>query len=316
MWGYQYHNSRYMNLADQSLSNECSFIVKLNQSTWIMANIITLATHYVTLWTGEDISPIYSLKHLLVTSILGTLLGIPEKSKDSVNARLDMEDMGIRKSFNYCNMVGCTQVIYLFSNMELKIYMTRWFGINNLLSGLRTICFNHLGELCHVFVRKIGGHRIFSCSTMQTLVDIGQWFYFSVIGLIPCVDFQIRDNEVNIEDGMLTDENSFTSIIAIYSISYLKISIVKCLLFSSTFLAKSYSPNIRDAASDAQNGQQVKNTTKYGQQVKLILQICEFCFRFEHRSSPHFHEAQIFSSRVFMLICIKINITIVVKYLY
>lgn len=37
-----------------------------------------------------------------------------------------------------------------------------------------------------------------------------------------------------------------------------------------TLMKKSYSPNIRDAASDAQNGQQVKvnmgrkNTTKYG----------------------------------------------------
>jgi hypothetical protein len=37
-----------------------------------------------------------------------------------------------------------------------------------------------------------------------------------------------------------------------------------------TLMKKGYSPNIRDAASDAQNGQQVKvnmgrkNTTKYG----------------------------------------------------
>jgi hypothetical protein len=33
-------------------------------------------------------------------AILGTLLGIPGKSKDTVNARLDLEDMGIRKSLH------------------------------------------------------------------------------------------------------------------------------------------------------------------------------------------------------------------------
>jgi hypothetical protein len=33
-------------------------------------------------------------------SILSTLLGISGKSKDTINARLDLEDMGIRKSLH------------------------------------------------------------------------------------------------------------------------------------------------------------------------------------------------------------------------
>ncbi|KAL5675855.1 hypothetical protein ACJX0J_011986, partial [Zea mays] len=162
-------------------------------------------------------------------SILGTLLGIPGKSKDSVNARLDMEDMGIRKSFNYCNMVGCTQ---WFGIVRLPIYNFYNFTSSN--EGNQDIektiekqfaicgskCFNHLGELCWSY----------------------DWHLWN------CVDFQIRDNEVNIEDGMLADENSFTV--------HATISII-AVLFSSTFLAL------------------IWNTTKYGQQVKLILQICE-----------------------------------------
>ncbi|KAL5671577.1 hypothetical protein ACJX0J_015883, partial [Zea mays] len=173
------------------------------------------------------------------------------------------EQKGIRKKpFERLASMASDNIIYFICILDtFLLIMDR----NNLLSGLRTICFNHLGELCNIFniVRKIGGHRI-------TLVDIGQWFYFSVIGLIPCVDFQIRDNEVNIEDGMLADENSFTV--------HATISII-AVLFSSTFLA---------------------NTTKYGQQVKVNMSYTDvvdfadfvavfhvlFCFHSEHRSSP------------------------------
>lgn len=41
-----------------------------------------------------------TLKKNICEYILGTLLGIPGKSKDSINARLDLEDMSIRKSLH------------------------------------------------------------------------------------------------------------------------------------------------------------------------------------------------------------------------
>ncbi|KAL5651676.1 hypothetical protein ACJX0J_037134, partial [Zea mays] len=107
-----------------------------------------------------------------------------------------------------------------------------------------------------ICVRKIGGHRIKILNFMlQYNADSSGHQH-----LWNCLDFQIRDNEVNIEDGMLADENSFTVHATIEDLfedyeddMTLHYSII-AVLFSSTFLA---------------------NTTKYGQQVKLILQICE-----------------------------------------
>jgi hypothetical protein len=54
-------------------------------------------------WVGLKLRHNLDVMHIeknICESILGTLLGIPGKSKDSVNARLDMEDMGIRKSLH------------------------------------------------------------------------------------------------------------------------------------------------------------------------------------------------------------------------
>ena len=38
-------------------------------------------------------------KMLVIINIVGTLLGDPMKSKDTVKARLDLEDLNIRKDY-------------------------------------------------------------------------------------------------------------------------------------------------------------------------------------------------------------------------
>ena len=54
-------------------------------------------------WTGLKLRHNLDVMHIennICESIIGTLLGIPGTSKDNINARLDMEDMGIRKSLH------------------------------------------------------------------------------------------------------------------------------------------------------------------------------------------------------------------------
>jgi hypothetical protein len=51
-------------------------------------------------WTSLKLQHNLDVMHIeknICESIPGTLLGIPGKTKDSINARLDMEDIGIRK---------------------------------------------------------------------------------------------------------------------------------------------------------------------------------------------------------------------------
>ncbi|KAL5672354.1 hypothetical protein ACJX0J_016660, partial [Zea mays] len=66
-----------------------------------------------------------------------------------------------------------------------KKYMKRWFGINNLWLNVREIEGRRIVELW------LMAHIMEKILNFMTLADIGQWFYFGVIGLIrkhqPCI---------------------------------------------------------------------------------------------------------------------------------
>ena len=54
-------------------------------------------------WTGLKLRhniDVMHIKKYIYEVILGTLLGLARKTKDTINARLDLEDMSIRKELH------------------------------------------------------------------------------------------------------------------------------------------------------------------------------------------------------------------------
>ncbi|KAL5672051.1 hypothetical protein ACJX0J_016357, partial [Zea mays] len=82
-------------------------------------------------------------------SIIGTLLGIPGTSKDNINARLDMEDMGIRKSLHLNVLHRMKPKIPIG---DLSIFQHGNEGNQDIEKTIEKqflfLCFNHIGELC------------------------------------------------------------------------------------------------------------------------------------------------------------------------
>lgn len=107
----------------------------------------------------------------VVDSVLGTILGIPGKSKDSLNARLDMEEWNIRKDLHPVRLthkMKLQSALYTMSLEEKTLFCTL-LAFARLPDGMTS----NIARCVHVRERKLFGLKSHDCHIiMQQLFPL------------------------------------------------------------------------------------------------------------------------------------------------